>query len=157
MGDIEKVLTSILALKYYPREIEVDSHEKLAYPPLEERLLNKTEKPCKVYQIARINVDTNLSEYLKDNRWVFLYQRFPSKEAAVSFVIAANRRLCANELGISNIKDEAVIADRCTNPKWCHKQQYFVGKPNISLLMNNLAKEGLSEYRPMTKIARSRL
>lgn len=72
---------------------------------------------------------------------------FSTESEAREYVIRMNRRYCGYELGILYSKDNEVIADRCTNPNWCQSQRYFVGKPNIDIIVERLRKEGVNVIR----------
>lgn len=101
-----------------------------------------------VYRIDRTSSHGRSHGLDRDEDWsVELDSTFSIESDARDYVIEMNRRHCGYELGVLYSNNMEFIADRCTDPEWCHRQRYFLGHPNIDLITVNLRKEGVNVLR----------
>lgn len=92
-----------------------------------------------ITQTYRIDKSHNVN---RAETWsVYIDNKFSSKQEARNYVIRMNRRLCGYDLGIFYSDNEELIEERCTDVKWCHKQKYTIGRPNIKLINEYLEKD----------------
>ena len=104
-----------------------------------------------VYRIDKTNTSGNSHGVNRDETWsVSKDNIFASYEDAMSYIIMMNKRLCGYELGILYSYDPEIIAYRCTDIEWCHKQRYFIGYPNLKLINEKLKHEGITTYAKVT-------
>lgn len=96
-----------------------------------------------VYRIDKVDTYGNSHGVNRDETWSLEKDKtFNSEEEATEYVIAMNRRFCSYDLGIIGASDE-LISLRCTGRKWCHKQRYFLEKPDIKLIRKKLEDSGI--------------
>jgi hypothetical protein len=101
-----------------------------------------------VYRLDRMPAHRNHHEVDVDETLAIVPDEyFNSLEEAESYVIEMNIKTCGQTLGITyDSNDENLITEKCLSTEWCHKQRYFVTRPSIKLLRNNLEKEGATTY-----------
>ena len=100
-----------------------------------------------VYRIDKIYTYDTPYEINVNETWIIVPDEyFTSIEDAEIYVIKMNTCRCGHYLGITSGNDELFIAERCLSTEWCHKQEYFVNRPNIKLLRHNLEKDGIITY-----------
>lgn len=101
-----------------------------------------------VYRIDKTPTRGNSHGVNRDETWgVELDAAFVTVEEARDYVVKMNHRHCGYELGVLYSIDKQAIFDRCINPKWCHVQRYFVGRPNIDMISERLQKDRVSVIR----------
>lgn len=106
-----------------------------------------------VYRVQKIDTHGNSHGVNRVESWYIEFDRkFDTEEEARQYVIAGNRRWCGYDLGILDVTDSDIIADRCLNTKWCHKHKYFLGRPNTEIRRQNLKEEGIINYGPNDKL-----
>lgn len=101
--------------------------------------------PYHVYRIDKVDTYGNSHGVNRDETWsVVLDKTFTNKEEALNYIIHMNRKWCRYELGTLYTNNQEFIAERCTDIKWCHKQRYFLGRPNLKLIREYLNKDGVT-------------
>jgi hypothetical protein len=92
-----------------------------------------------VYRIDKVNIQHNEYSVDRNETWYVVKDKdFVSFEDAKEYVIRMNNNKCGYDLGILYSKDEAEIAYRCFDKEFCHRQQYFIGKPDVNLIKSKL-------------------
>ena len=100
-----------------------------------------------VYRIDKMNTHGNEYGINRDETWSLARDRmFSSFEEAKDYVIAQNRKFCGYELGVLYCDDCDIIAHRCTHSNFCHKQKYFLEKPNMQLMREYLELDGVTTF-----------
>lgn len=95
-----------------------------------------------VYRIDKVNIQHNEYAIDRNETWYVVKDKeFMSFDDAKDYVIRMNRNKCGYDLGILYSDDEEEILRRCFDPEFCHKQQYFVGKPDTTLIKNKLRQD----------------
>lgn len=111
------------------------------------QLASNQNSDIKVYRIDKVDTFGNSHGVNRDETWsVVLDKTFATEDDARDYVIEMNHKLCGYDLGILYTTTKEFIMERCTDIKWCHKQRYFIGRPNIKLIRENLTKDGVSTY-----------
>lgn len=92
-----------------------------------------------VYRIDKVNVQHNEYAIDRNETWYIVKDKdFTNFDEAKEYVISMNRNKCGYDLGILYSNDEKEIEFRCFDKEFCHKQQYFIGKPDVNLIKSKL-------------------
>jgi len=95
-----------------------------------------------VYRIDKVNIQHNEYAIDRHETWYIVKDKdFVSFEEAREYVIKMNRNKCGYDLGILYSNDENEINYRCFDKEFCHKQQYFIDRPDTNLIKNKLQKD----------------
>lgn len=98
-----------------------------------------------VYRIDRVDAKGNSHGINRDEIWsIVLDQTFPTEKDARDYVITMNRKHCTYDLSIQYSENDEFIAERCTSPHWCHRQRYFIGRPDINRIRAQLQADGVT-------------
>lgn len=109
---------------------------------------HKNVPEFQVFRIDRVSGGDNRYGIDRGESWsVEMDATFANRDDAVDYVVKMNKRHCGYELGILYSNDKAFIAQRCTDSEWCHRQKYFLGRPDIDRISQKLMKDGVSVIR----------
>jgi hypothetical protein len=92
-----------------------------------------------VYRVDKVPAHGNSHAVNREEIWsVVLDRTFSTEPEARDYIITMNRKHCGYELGIQHSTSVEGIAARCLDPIWSHHQKYFLGRPDIQQMQEQL-------------------
>lgn len=98
-----------------------------------------------VYRVDKIAARGNSHAINREEVWSVVSDlTFATEDEAKGYVVAMNRKHCGYELGIQHSMNEEGIAARCLDPAWSHHQKYFMNRPDIKQMQEQLRQDGIT-------------